>query len=85
MKKSPPIVELMIRGSKYDSYEVKDLVKKMENDKEGTIQQLREKLMARLKGNGAAGEYYHLRDNKGKTDSFFLSGNRRFQIYICLS
>lgn len=43
----PVIVELMIWGSKYDSYDVKDVVKKMGKDKEGTIQQLREKLLAR--------------------------------------
>lgn len=42
----PVIVELMIWGSKYDSYEVKDIVKKLQKDKEGTIKQLREKILA---------------------------------------
>lgn len=41
----PVIVELMIWGSKYDSYEAKEIVKKLEKDKEGTIKQLREKLL----------------------------------------
>ncbi|MCQ6958593.1 winged helix-turn-helix transcriptional regulator [Mucilaginibacter aquariorum] len=44
----PVIVELMIWGSKYDSYDVKDVVKKLGKDKEGTIRQLREKLSARI-------------------------------------
>lgn len=44
----PVIVELMIWGSKYGTYDVKDVVKKLENDKEGTIKQLREKLLARV-------------------------------------
>jgi len=45
----PLIVELMIWGSKYDSYNVKEVVKKLEKDKEGTIRELREKLLQRLK------------------------------------
>ncbi len=44
----PVIVELMIWGSKYDSYDTKDIVKKLQKDKEGTIKQLREKLLARI-------------------------------------
>lgn len=42
----PVVVELMIWGSKYDTYESKDIVKKLEEDKEGTIKQLREKVLA---------------------------------------
>jgi len=45
----PLIVELMIWGSNYDSYNVKEVVKKLEKDKEGTIRELREKLLQRLK------------------------------------
>ncbi|WP_454803187.1 winged helix-turn-helix transcriptional regulator [Mucilaginibacter phyllosphaerae] len=44
----PVIAELMIWGSKYDSYDVKDVVKKLGKDREGTIRQLREKLSARI-------------------------------------
>ena len=44
----PVIVELMIWGSKYNSNDMKDLVKNLEKDKEGTIRQLREKLLQRL-------------------------------------
>lgn len=44
----PVIAELMIWGSKYDSYDAKDIVKKLETDKEETIRQLREKLIGRI-------------------------------------
>lgn len=44
----PVIAELMIWGAKYSSYEVKDIVKKLQKDKEGTIKQLREKLLGKL-------------------------------------
>lgn len=44
----PVIVELMIWGAKYDSSDVKDVVKKLKEDKEGTIRQLREKLLERI-------------------------------------
>lgn len=47
----PVIVELMIWGAKYDSNDVKDIVKELETDKEGTIRQLREKLSARISNN----------------------------------
>ncbi len=43
----PVVVELMIWGSKYDTYESKEIVKKLQEDKEGTIKQLREKVLAR--------------------------------------
>jgi len=43
----PVIVELMIWGSKYNAHEAKDIVRKLEKDKEGTIKQLREELLAR--------------------------------------
>ena len=46
----PVIAELMIWGSKYDSYDVKDIIKKLEQDKEGTIKQLRQKLLLRVNG-----------------------------------
>lgn len=52
----PVIVELMIWGSKYDSYDVKDVVKKFEKDKEGTVKQLRDKLSARINSNVPLGE-----------------------------
>jgi len=52
----PVIVELMIWGSKYDSHDVKDVVKKLEKDKEGTIKQLRDKLSARINSNVPSGE-----------------------------
>jgi DNA-binding HxlR family transcriptional regulator len=45
----PVIVELMIWGSKYDSFEVKEVVKKLQNDKEGTIRGLKDKLFNHLK------------------------------------
>lgn len=45
----PLIAELMIWGSKYDSYSVKEVVKKLEKDKEGSIREIREKLLQRLK------------------------------------
>lgn len=44
----PVIVGLMIWGAKYNTHEAKDVVKKLEKDKEGTIRQLREKLLARI-------------------------------------
>ncbi|WP_367867805.1 winged helix-turn-helix transcriptional regulator [Pedobacter sp. WC2423] len=44
----PVIVELMIWGAKYDSSDVKDVVKKLKEDKEGTIRQLRDKLLERI-------------------------------------
>jgi DNA-binding HxlR family transcriptional regulator len=47
----PVIVELMIWGSKYDTYDLKDVVEKLEKDKEGTIQQLRKKLLLRINSN----------------------------------
>ncbi|KQM69340.1 hypothetical protein ASE74_04860 [Pedobacter sp. Leaf216] len=50
----PLIVELMIWGSKYDSYPIKEAVKKLEKDKEGTIREIREKLLQRLKSDAPA-------------------------------
>jgi DNA-binding HxlR family transcriptional regulator len=44
----PVIVELMIWGSKYNSFDLKDAVKKLETDKEGTIRHLREELFSRI-------------------------------------
>jgi DNA-binding HxlR family transcriptional regulator len=44
----PAIVELMIWGSKYNPPGNEDLMKKLEEDKEGTIRQIREKLLKRL-------------------------------------
>ncbi|WP_342646569.1 helix-turn-helix domain-containing protein [Mucilaginibacter sp. CSA2-8R] len=44
----PAIVELMIWGSKYNPPGNEDLIKKLEEDKEGTIRQIREKLLKRL-------------------------------------
>ena len=52
----PLIVELMIWGSKYQSHETDDAVKKMGKDKEGTIRLLRKKLLARININGMSGE-----------------------------
>jgi len=52
----PVIVELMIWGSKYDSYDAKDVVIKLEKDKEGAIKQLRDKLSARINSNVPSGE-----------------------------
>lgn len=43
----PVIAELMIWGSKYDSYDVKDIIKSLENDKEATIKAIRQKLLSR--------------------------------------
>jgi DNA-binding HxlR family transcriptional regulator len=45
----PVIVELMIWGSKYDSFEVKEVVKELRKDKEGTIRGLKDKLFNHLK------------------------------------
>jgi DNA-binding HxlR family transcriptional regulator len=44
----PVVVELMIWGSKYNPPGAEDVAKKLENDNEGTIRQLREKLLHRL-------------------------------------
>jgi DNA-binding HxlR family transcriptional regulator len=46
----PAIVELMIWGSKYNPPGAVAVIEKLKKDKEGTIQQLREKLLARLNG-----------------------------------
>jgi len=43
----PVIVELMIWGSKYDSYEIKGIVGKLKEDKEGTIREIKAKILAR--------------------------------------
>jgi DNA-binding HxlR family transcriptional regulator len=47
----PVIVELMIWGSKYDSYDAKDMIKKLGQDKEGTIKEIRKKLSSRINDN----------------------------------
>ncbi len=47
----PVIVELMIWGSKYDKREENSVVKKLKQDKEGVIQELRQKLLSRLQEN----------------------------------
>ncbi|WDF57268.1 winged helix-turn-helix transcriptional regulator [Mucilaginibacter sp. KACC 22063] len=47
----PAIVELMIWGSKYNPPGAKEVIKKIKTDKEGTIRQLREKLLAKVKSN----------------------------------
>lgn len=45
----PMILELMIWGSKYDSFEKKDIIKSIEKDKNGVLLQLREKLLSSIK------------------------------------
>ena len=50
----PVIVELMIWGSKYDSYDVKDVIKKLEKDKEGTLKGIRQKLLYPIETNVSA-------------------------------
>jgi DNA-binding HxlR family transcriptional regulator len=44
----PMIVELMIWGSKYSSFEANDVIKNLKKDKEETIRKLRERALARL-------------------------------------
>lgn len=44
----PVIVEMMLWGTKYNAFEAKEVVKKLEKDKAGTIRALREKLLARI-------------------------------------
>ena len=45
----PVIVELMIWGSNYDVHAEKDVIVKLKKNKEGTIRQLKEMLLQRLK------------------------------------
>jgi DNA-binding HxlR family transcriptional regulator len=47
----PVITELMIWGSKYDPYDAKDVIKKLRQDKEGTIKEIRKKLSSRINDN----------------------------------
>ncbi|TWR24979.1 helix-turn-helix transcriptional regulator [Mucilaginibacter achroorhodeus] len=49
----PVIAEFMIWGSKYDSYEVKDIVKKLEKDKEDTLKEIRQRLLSRIRANAS--------------------------------
>jgi hypothetical protein len=51
---TPVIVELMISGSKYNPQAADDVIKKLQKDKEGTIKQLKDKLLLPLKGRTAA-------------------------------
>jgi len=50
----PVIVELMLWGSKHNPPGNEDLVKKVENDKEGTISQLKKQLLERLENKSTA-------------------------------
>lgn len=50
----PVIVELMLWGSKHNPPGNEDLVKKVENDKEGTVRQLKQKLLERLENKSTA-------------------------------
>ncbi|MDT3402365.1 winged helix-turn-helix transcriptional regulator [Mucilaginibacter terrae] len=45
----PAIVELMIWGSKYNPPGAEQVLKKIKTDKEGTIKELKDKLLQRLK------------------------------------
>lgn len=52
----PVIVELMLWGANYDVYEASDIVIKLKKDKERTVRQLREKLLAQIAPDSHTGE-----------------------------